>query len=325
MISPAFSSRRSGFVLITLGFVGCTTLTKVDWSLIPAELPAAGSAGTSSTAGSSQGGQSDAEGGVAGQTNAGQSGQGEGGDAGEAGAAGMPGGGSDTSGAGGGGTGGGGVGGMGGSAGSAGGGNGGTAGGDTGAPKCSTYPATPASIDLTNKIVLFDGGAQAAGAAWGGRVGLDAKCVAAAGPLGITKTTIHAFISADADEPLTPGADSNFVSKYAMPTAPAVVSKLGIKVADSAGTITGFTTSLICAGVFTADVTAWLSGVGDGGGSDPTLSCSGWTLRTESLTVHGNVGLTDTVNRLFHDNLLSDHWVSCDNSSAHLMCVGWGD
>ena len=332
MISLALFSRRYGLALVTLGFVGCSTLTKVDWSLIPAEQAEAGAGGTAPTAGSNQAGQGENEGGVAGQAAAaGQVGQSEGGqtEGGEGGLAGAPIGGTDTSGAGGGGSGGssGGSGGMGGMSGSAGnGGNGGSAGGDvTGAPKCSTYPATPATINLTGKIVLFDGGAQPDGVPWGGRAGLDAKCVTAAGALGLTKTTVHAFVSADADEPLIPGADSNFVSKYAMPTAPGIVSKLGIKVADSAGTITSFDKSLICSGVVTADVKSWLTGVQDGGGSDPTLNCAGWTLRAESLTVRGNVGLTDTTNKLFHDNLLSDHPVSCDNSTAHLLCVAWGD
>jgi hypothetical protein len=328
MISPAFRSRPLGFALVTLGFVACTTLTKVDWSLIPAEQTAAGSSGSGGRAGSSQGGQSDGPGGVAGESSggAGQGGQDEGGAAGDTGLAGAPGGGTDTAGTGGGGSGGTAGGGSGGTAGGGGmGGSGGSAGSSTGAPKCTTAPAVPAVINLTGKIVMFDGGAQAAGVAWGGRAGLDAKCVAAAGVIGLTKTNVHAFISADADEPLSPGADGNYVFKYGMPTVPAVVSKLGLKIADSAGQITNFNLSLICAGVVSPDVTAWFSGVTDGGGFDNTLNCASWSLRDESLIVHGNVGLTDTTNTLFHDSLLADHWVSCTNSDAHVLCVAWGD
>jgi hypothetical protein len=317
--------RVTHFVVLALA-AGCTTLTKVDWSRIPAPQGNGGAGGSTSNGGSAGGAPVTQEGGQGGveSRGAGAAGQSDGG---EAGAAGESSGGSDASGGTGGGgatsTAGGGNVGTGGTAGSAG--TAGSGGGTAIAPKCNKYPVTPVSVDLAGKIVLFDAGPVAAGTDWGGRDGLDAKCQGAAGSLGLNKPVIHALLSATTDDMLTPGIWGNYVERFAVPTVPPVVSQLGFKIADSAGEITNFKTSLICAGVVHEDVEAWLTGVKDGGVSDPLVSCSGWTLRKEDLNVRASVGLTDTTNTLFHDNLLADHWVSCNNSTAHLLCLGWDE
>ena len=174
-----------------------------------------------------------------------------------------------------------------------------------------------------HEIVMFDGGAQPPGVDWGGRDGLDAKCQAAAGPLGLNKAVIHAFISTGTNDVLTPGDMANYVETFSVPTNPTVVSPLGIKIATSASELTNWQLSLICAGVVHEDVSAWVTGVKDGGNYDATLNCAGWTLRKEDLNVRASVGLTDTTNTLFHDHLLADHWVSCSNATAHVLCLGW--
>jgi hypothetical protein len=329
-------SRRFGAVhLLVLSFVGCTTLTQVDWSRIPAEEATAGSAGSGGGGGTGNdsAGQPSSGGAEGGQLgNGGEGGVSQGGAAtgGEGAEAGAESGGSVNGGSGGaggaGGTGGGGASGGGvGGTGVSGGGNGGSGGSDTVSPKCSTYPAKPAQINLTGKLVLFDGGAQAAGVEWGGRDGLDAKCAAAAPAAGVNKQQFRAFISAQADEDLSSGVLNNFISKYNIPTNGTVVSPFGITMASSVGDITSFNLSLICAGVVHEDVTAWISGVKEGGASDATYNCGNFTQREDSQTVRAGVGRTDTINKLFNDHSLADRRVSCASTTAHILCLGWED
>jgi hypothetical protein len=314
---------------LLLSFVGCTTLTEIDWSRIPAPEPSGGSGGGSGVGNTGNvGGEPANDGGEAGQGGAGaQAGESAGGEAnlggdGQGGAGPDPGagtGGSAGMGGGVGGAGGTGVGGMSGSAGTA-----GSGGGDSVAPKCNTYPTAPGSINLTGKTVMFDGGAQADGAAWGGRQGLDAKCAAAATTLGLNKLKVHALLATTPGVDLTGGDNGNFVDKFDVPGF-AIVSPLGITIADGGVTLTTFKKSLICAGVVQANVETWLTGVRDGGAFDPTLACQSWALRTDSTIDHAGVGLTDTTNALFHDHLLADHWVSCNTTNAHVLCLAWED
>lgn len=317
-----------------LGLVGCTSLTAVDWTLIPPPEAAPGgsaSGGSDAAAGNNDAGGQPAggQGGVA----SGAGGEGEGGYAGEVGGA-PP----DTAGSGGGGmggvagVGGGGaasLGGMsgGGAAGTGGGGMAGTGGGAT--TLCSDYPTGPLATNFTGQIVLFDGGIKPAGdnVPWGGRVGIDNACKQAALALGLTKKTVHAL--AAAADGMTQAINSNLTGNYAevfeVPMSAMFVSKFGIAMGMWPEFATNPRKSLICAGVFPADVSAWFSGVTRAGDGDFNNNCKHWTFGEASVETRAFVGRTDTTARVFQEHWLSDHWVTCNSTTTHLLCLAWGD
>ncbi len=323
-----------------LGLVGCTSFTAVDWTLIPPPEAAPGgsaSGGSDAAAGNNDAGGQPAggQGGVA----SGAGGEGEGGYAGEVGGA-PP----DTAGTG---TGGGGMGGgMGGVAGVGGGGaaslggmsgggnagtagsGGGTAGTGGGATTlCSVYPTGPLATDFTGKIVLFDGGTKPAGdkVSWGGRVGIDNACKQAALALGLTKKIVHALAAADVNQAINSNVVGNYAEAFEVPTTTMIVSKFGLPMGMWPEFAQFPRKSLICAGVFPADVTEWFSGVTASGEPDVLNNCSAWTFGEPSVETRAFAGRTDTTARVFHEHWLSDHWVSCDNTTAHALCLAWGD
>ncbi len=327
-----------------LGLVGCTSLTAVDWTLIP---PPEAAPGGSASGGSASGGSDAAAGnndaggqpaGGQGGVASGAGGEGEGGYAGEVGGA-PP----DTAGSGGGGmggvadVGGGGaasLGGMsgggaagtggGGMAGTGGGGMAGTGGGAT--TLCSDYPTGPLATDFAGQIVLFDGGTKPAGA-WGGRVGIDNACKQAALALGLTKKTVHALAAAanQSTQAINSNITANYAGVFEVPISAMIVSKFGIPMGTWSDFALAPKKSLICAGVFPADVTEWFSGVNSAGDGDEFNNCTNWTFGEPSVEIRAFAGRTDTIARAFHEHWLSDHWVTCDSPTTHLLCLAWGD
>jgi hypothetical protein len=313
---------------------GCSRLTGVDWSLIPA-------------AGTDTGGTSTSDGGAVGD----EAGTAAGGarpsnEAGEAGAlaAGEGGaGGTETIGGRAGSAGGGGVAGKGGSGGAAGGAMGGTDSGGVagnagtgntlgGAPPC-TGTVTP--VQATD-LVLFDGGSGVKNMAWGGRVGLDKACSDARTAHHIAQTETHAFIVVDTMD--TPNVWSTTFPN--MPQNSRVVGPTGIEVASSFGDLMDQTIeqSLVCAGVFPASLSRWLTGsISSNATTDippnwimkdsgPINNCTHWTLGeydTEILARAGSTKYTDKRWYWADYDTRPFTGVACGSDTANVLCLAF--
>lgn len=347
---PSYSRELTlvGLLGATLLLPHCSQLTKVDWSLIQ---PSGGSTigGASGSGGALSG--------AAGQiTEAGESGVSD-----EPGAAGEGGEGDvvDNGGAGASG----GLGGTGGTlAGTGGGGTGGNvAGGGAGGstvlhPTCKTAPTAPATPpNLSNTIVLFDGGAGGNGNR-GGRgssvapySGLDGACAAAKDKLALPQSETHAVISLTLADEIYKMPERYGIPRVGVP----VVSPLGIQIADSWNGIwrsTGIPVSLVCAGVMPPNVDTWLSGSSKGGEQNPqdpftslygvyeftvdlggteySHACNQWSFADNSPDVQASVGSTISQNDGGQDGFprfIKYLLYACDQATSNVLCVAYDE
>jgi len=328
---------------------GCSRLTAVDWTLIPASSEGnTGATNAGGAAGEPTGGAPNPSGGESGAANGGESG--ESGAAGQSGAGGETGGTFGTGGTGGGGNGG--LAGQGGKSGNAGtGGNGGTSGGGTGGtggtagstgtggiPPCTGTPGP-----LTDAMVLFAGPAKPT-AARGGRVGLDADCEAERVRLGLTQTKTHAFITIDASDFIA-GWTTKFPDLPANPGTKdeRIVGPTGIEIASSWKQLlqAGAEQSMICAKVLPSDAFWWLSGsnfngmmanVGEpalfGQYGGPNETCNGWTSGVSDPVILARPGSAQYAGQLFLNagtlNAQPFLLVSCDSTAVNpILCLAY--
>lgn len=346
---PSYSRELTllGLLSATLVLPQCSLLTKVDWTAIPA----AGGASDGGSSGETIGGEAGAK------TEAGEAGTGGfAGEAGESGAGGAAGeletGGTGDSG---GNAGRGGTGGTGGGTGGS-----GDVGGMPGHTTCTTAPTPPAVIpDLSQFIVLFDGGAVNGGAL-SGRAGLDAQCKKAKDALALPHSAARGVISVEAKVPFDVDYTQsdqivNMASKYKIPgDFPAVKSAIGMDFAPSWNDIwkhPGAIPSLVCSGVMPATQLQWLTGTSGKGqplemmGSVPgpnywgyldassdlmgsvfANACDGWTTGTASLTTKAHVGSTIAdrdPGSDGHPRFVDWLNVECNAVKANLLCVAF--
>jgi hypothetical protein len=127
------------------------------------------------------------------------------------------------------------------------------------------------------------------------------------------------------EEAINTAIMGNYAEAFGVPTDLNIVSKFGIVVGQWSDFAQSPIKSFICAGVVHDDVTEWFSGVTASGDVDPLNNCSAWAFGDDSVATRAAVGRTDTTARVFHENWLSDHWVSCASPTAHAVCLAWGD
>jgi len=346
---PSYSRELTllGLLGATLVLPQCSLLTKVDWTTIP---PAGGASN-----GGSSGGNSGEAGALPQAGQAGVGGlAGEGGMAGESGEGGAAGDSEISGGSGGS---------LGGSAGRGGSGGGGTSGAGGGAPvggapshtTCSEAPTPPTTIpDLSQKIVLFDGGTGMNGDRKG-RAGLDQACKDAKIALHLPHSGSAAVISVDAVAPMDTTKDSDQIvtmaMRYGIPADDVpVVSPIGMDFSPSWNLLwsnMAALPSLVCTGIMPPAVRTWLTGSNgrqaplvtngtayfgyldastDTTGAKFANACNGWTLGTGSLSTKAHVGSTIADHDAVadgHPRFIDLRNVECNAADSNILCVAF--
>lgn len=325
----------SGVVLA----LGCSRLTSVDWSRIPADdgeggagaTDSGGSSGQSAGGSSISGGGGDAGAPVGGEGgDGGDSGGSSSGSGGMSGAAGFGGfGGFSGSGGNGGTSGSGGSSGNGGIAGSA-----GTGGGLSNDPDPCTRTTSPV---VAADLVLFDGGHGKANTAWGGRDGLDAACAAALAKLSLPQTKTHAFITVSGTDSIPRWAVVGGFYEDISATS-RVVGPTGIQLAPNFATLIGgvpLDQSLACAAVTSATDRTWLTGGWTCTSNPPVTcflyvdgrdNCNGWTVSTYEPEVQARYGYTIYKDSRWYqgDSFTSPFAkVACNAATDNVLCMAY--
>lgn len=294
----------------------CSRITGVDWALIR---DAEGQGGTTIAP---QGGQQHGDGGMSNGDEGGQAGALE-----EGGAAGEPGSSPIGGSAGSGGVGGGAgtaMGGSGGSGAGTGGADAGGSGGDvggTGGGSGGEIIIIGGASAIAEALVLYDGGTDAPSGDYGGRTGLDQRCLSAKTALGLPHARSLAFISVSPVDLI-----ESFPEDHQVPRMSQIVSKTGVLLAATWAELVGngvqparLRASLIAAEVVPPNAKRWLSGSNRFGQYEFNLTCEGWTSSTYSTTVQARFGRVDGTDETWMSYLT----VACNRGENHVLCLAY--